>query len=390
MAKKQSKAHSSNPGLIITAPAEKILSAAQAEFNRLMKQLETARAKHLREQVKLDKMLLTSSRNLMPLIEQYHRTEYEILNDVLEALPEIKLSKKRRQLIKELVCAKGGDLLSDPTGLSEEEISALDAALEKLNPHDPDAPLTEEEAEEFDFLRGMMEVAAENAGVYLDLSDLDPKMSPQDFERTLMERMQAAAEKQGEMPKKAARKQTKAQLAKAKMLKEQEDAKKRDLKSLYKQLAKALHPDLESDPTLKIHKEDWMKRLTTAYADGDLRGLLQIEMEWLGEEATNLSAAGDEKLKVYCAVLKEQIREQKERTQHLTDEPQYFPIRRYIDPYTGKMAAPSRIVRELEETLEIQKGVLENFRGSKAGRSSILASWADMHELAMRRKNLFR
>jgi hypothetical protein len=334
-------------------------------------------------------MLLTVSRDLMPLIEKFHRTDYEILNDVLEALPEIKLSKKRRMMLEDLVCAKGEDLLGDPVGLSEEEIAALEEALEKLDPRDPDSPLTEEEEDEFDFLRGMMENAAAQAGVDLDLSDLDPGMAPEEFERILKERLLAAAEKQEAEPAKPARKQTKAQIAKAKRLKEQEDAKKRDLKSLYKQLAKALHPDLESDPTLKSHKEDWMKRLTTAYADGDLRGLLQIEMEWLGEEATNLSAAGDEKLKVYSAVLKEQIREQKERTEWLPDEPQYFSLRRFTDPYTGKMAAASRVRKELKESLDLHKGMLEKLRKSKNGRSSILASWADEHELSLLRENLF-
>ncbi len=56
--------------------------------------------------------------------------------------------------------------------------------------------------------------------------------------------------------------------------------KKRNLKSLYKQLAKVLHPDLETDPESKLQKEEWMKRLTSAHALGDLRELLSIEFEW--------------------------------------------------------------------------------------------------------------
>lgn len=393
MAKKQTNKSSLRPGLIITPLTENALSSAQAEFNRLMKRLENERAKYLREQTKLDKMLLTASRDLMPLIENFHRTDHAILTEVLEAIPTVKLDAKRRGLLEDLICRKAEDLLKDPVGLTEEDIAAIKAVLEKLDPIDPDAPLTEKEAEEFDFLRGMLETAAAQAGLDLDLSDLDPSMDPEDFERIVRERMVAVAEKLEQKPAKPARKQTKAQINKAKRIKEQEDAKKRDLKSLYKQLAKALHPDLETDPILKSHKETWMKRLTTAYSDGDLRGLLQIEMEWLGEEASNLSTAGDEKLKVYCAVLKEQIREQireqRDRTEWLTDEPQYFSLRRFINPYAGKMGSPTRILRELTENLKHHMALLDKLRKSKAGRRILLEAWADEHERAQLRASLF-
>ena len=125
----------------------------------------------------------------------------------------------------------------------------------------------------------------------------------------------------------------------------QEEAKNRDLKSLFKQLAKAFHPDLEPDPLLKQHKQVWMQRLNTAYAANDLREMLQLEMEWLGEEATNLATAGDEKLQVYCMVLKEQIADLKRQTQHLPDEPQYGPLQRFRDPFYGTIANPATIKR---------------------------------------------
>ena len=390
MAKKQPKKSPVDPGLIITKAAKEALSPAQTEFNRLMKRLENARAKHLREQTKLDGLLLATSRDLMPLVENVHRTDLQILNDVVEALDTVKLSAKRRELLEDLVCAKAGNLLDDPAGLNDKDIAGLGEILEKFDTEEEDDEefglSDEEEAEEFDHLRAMLESAAAQAGVKLDLSDLDPSMDPADFERIFKERLQEAAENQEKADAaKPARKQTKAQINKAKRIKEQEDAKKRDLKSLYKQLAKALHPDLESDPTLKSHKEDWMKRLTTAYANGDLRGLLQIEMEWLGEEATNLSTAGDEKLKVYCAVLKEQIREQKEKTEWLEDEPQYFPLRRFSDPYTGKMASPTRILKELKESVRDHLGMLKKLRGTKTARRALLEAWADQHENSLSR-----
>jgi hypothetical protein len=49
-------------------------------------------------------------------------------------------------------------------------------------------------------------------------------------------------------------------------------------------------------------------------------------VEWLGEEATNLANASDEKRQVYCIVLKEQIAELKQQIIRLSYEPQYRPL----------------------------------------------------------------
>ena len=387
MAKQQSKNSPLTPGLIITQQSEESLSPAQLNFNRLIKSLETARAKHLRLQEKLDKMLVTASRDLMPLIEKYNQADLAILEDVVQTLPEIKLSARRRELLEDLVRSKAEDLLQDPAGLSEKKIAALEEVLKKFTPVDEeeeeDELTSEEEAEEFEYMCSMIEAAAAQAGVKIDLSDLDVNMDPAEVERILQKRLFDAMENKNSAPPKPARKQTKAQIEKANRLKEQEDAKKRDLKSLYKQLAKALHPDLETDPTLKSHKEIWMKRLTNAYGAGDLRELLQIEMEWLGEEASNLSTAGDEKLKIYCAVLKEQIKEQKSKTDSLDFAPEYFPLRRFMDPYTGRVGSPTGILRGLKSQLDRQLAMLEDFRSSGAGRKKILEAWADTHAVSL-------
>jgi len=382
--KKTSKPAALPSALIISKDAEKELSPAQAEFNRLMKQLERARAKHLREQSKLDAMLVTSSRDLMPLIEAFNQADLVILKVVVDALRNVKFSKKRRELLQDLAYHKAGSLLRDPAGLNDDDISELEAIAKDLEPPDYEDEASDQDEEEFDEMVAMIKAIAGRAGVELDLSDLNLEMPPEDLERILQERLLDAMTGAKNAPKKPARKQTKAQMEKSKRIKEQEDAKKRDLKSLYKQLAKALHPDLETDPELKVHKETWMKRLTSAYADGDLRALLQIELEWLGEEATNLAAAGDEKLKVYCAVLKEQIREQKQRTDWLSGEPQYFTLRRFIHPFTGTMGSPERLSKELKAEVSQQNRTIAQLRGSDVEKKKTMERWADQHERSLR------
>jgi hypothetical protein len=57
---------------------------------------------------------------------------------------------------------------------------------------------------------------------------------------------------------------------------------KLEIKSLFRSLAKAFHPDKEPLEHLKEEKTDIMKKITAAYENQDLYGLLKLEKEHLG------------------------------------------------------------------------------------------------------------
>lgn len=368
-------------GLVIRSGTDTPLSRTQVEFNRLMKSLEATKARHTREQARLDEALATSIRELMPLVEAINRVNLDLVFKGLKAMQTLKLSAQRRHWFGDLLCGKAEDLLADPVGLSEEEIGQLEAVVEELAPHDDDQEMTQDESGHFEFMRMMVEEAAREAGLDIDLSDLDPNGDPEEFERTVSQRLGAAAEAFGNGENSSAtkrpRKPTKAQAEKERKRLEQEDAKNRDLKSLFKQLAKAFHPDLEPDALLKEHKKVWMQRLNAAYAANDLREMLQLEMEWLGEEATNLATAGDQKLQVYCMVLKEQIDDLKRQTHFLPDEPQYGPLQRFRNPYYGTVANPASIKRNLQDELRRHQEMLEILAANNAASRRMIYDWAD-------------
>jgi hypothetical protein len=383
--KPQHKPAHHKEGLVIRPGKDAPLSRTQVEFNRLMKSLETTKARHAGEQARLDDILAVAIRELMPLIEDLNRANRDLVFNGRKAMQSLNLTAKRRQWFGDLLSGKAADLLGDPVGLGEEEIAGLEAVIAEFGPSVDDQRRQEDDNEEFDFLREMIEQTARQAGVELDLSDLDPNGDPEEFERTVRERLGAASALFGDMAdspeaaEKPRRKPTKAQAEKERKRLELEDAKNRDLKSLFKQLAKAFHPDLEPDPQLKEHKKVWMQRLNTAYAANDLREMLQLEMEWLGEEATNLATAGDEKLKVYCMVLKEQIDDLKRQTHHLPDEPQYGPLQRFRDPFYGTIASPVSIKRGLREDLTRHREMLEILAANNAASRRMIYEWADEH-----------
>lgn len=51
------------------------------------------------------------------------------------------------------------------------------------------------------------------------------------------------------------------------------------LKSLYRRLAKRLHPDLDMNEDARVIRTRWMARLTEAYAKGDRAALQELERE---------------------------------------------------------------------------------------------------------------
>ena len=380
--KAQPKAARCQEELVIRPRVGAPLSRTQVDFNRLMKSLETTRTRHAREQARLDEVLGIAIRELMPLIEEINRVNRDLVFSGRHAWQTLKLSAKRRLWFGDLLSDKARELLADPVGLSAEEIERLENVIEELGPGVDEQRMAENDHEEFNFVRGMMEQAARDAGLELDLSDLDPNGDPVEFDRIANERLRAAfgsSNSAAASPAKAQRKPTKVQAEKERKRLELEGVRTRDLKSLFKQLAKAFHPDLEPDPLLKEHKEAWMKRLNTAYAVDDLREMLQLEMEWLGEEATNLATAGDEKLKVYCTVLKEQIAGLKRQIHLLPNEPQYGPLQRFRDPYYGTVANPPSIKHELHAELRHHRDMLEILSANDAASRRMIYDWADNH-----------
>lgn len=370
--------------LSIKVASGNILSPAQVEFNKRLKALEKARAALERKRANLDKDLVTCRETLMPLVEKRNQTEYQLILLTHETRKSLKLTKRRSAALEDLLCLKLEGLLGDPAGLGEEEIKILETIFDELDPPQPDEMEQEAIREEFEDMRAIVKEFARKNGLELDLEGLDPNMDPAEFEMELQRRILAAAEKSGKSrnadgaaPRRG-RKPGKAALERERLRQETEKAKKRDFKTLYKQLAKVLHPDLESDPTLKQHKQSWMQRLTAANASGDLHAMLAIEIEWLGEEAGNLAKATDEKLRVYSLVLKEQLDDLNQQTRYLSHQSEYFPLRRFLSPYDDRLN-PYIILSKHRDEIRVLSGMLATIRKGGAATRIFIHDTADHH-----------
>jgi len=391
--------------LVFIGSEDRPLSPAQKEFNRLVKQLKNARDRQEQARSQLDHQVKLIENEVLPVLGKLNLLRGQLLVEMRDAMNgRVKITKRRRGLLEEKISIDISDLLEQPFGLDEEVISRLTAIAKELDPEDdddfddPDFPfprgndefeesdLTEDEVGE---LLERMKFVASVSGLDLDISGIDLSLGPEEIEIILKQRMDEAiarAEAEldggGRTSKRPARKRkpSKAQLERERLAKQMEEAKSKDIKALYKQLAKALHPDLEQDPEKKLHREQWMQRLTGAYADGNLHEMLMIEVEWLGEESGNLSQAGDEKLRVYSMVLKEQLTDIRMQTQSIRFEPQYMILHDFFGISLGHRGDTSSIRRGIKQEMREVEALIQKLREGGTAARLFLNQQADEYD----------
>lgn len=121
-----------------------------------------------------------------------------------------------------------------------------------------------------------------------------------------------------------------------------------------------------------------MQRLTAAHSSGDLHAMLAIEIEWLGEEANNLTSATDDKLNIYSMVLKEQLAEIKLQTEDLVFQPEYATLRRFLYTFETRLDSKRNIKQLKDESLTF-KTMLDSLNRGGAVAREFIHDCADQH-----------
>jgi len=161
-------------------------------------------------------------------------------------------------------------------------------------------------------------------------------------------------------------KKTKKQLEKESKRQAVKDMQSKSLHTMYKQLVRVLHPDLERDNQKRTWKEELMKKLTVAYDSNDLYSLLTIEMEWMNSCAGKIRSQTDEDFKIYNTILKDQIQELQVGIDALFMHPRNLPLQRFyssgfdgIPSLKKKAGALKNFIKEIQEMiprLQTQQG----------------------------------
>jgi len=373
--------------LIIGKQSKQELNKQQKTFNRLVKKLEKLRKDVEKTSASLSSQLEFYGKYLHPLEQTMVERHKEVVKLLYQFYKDKKaLSNKDREILTEIISSQLHDIFHFSSEKPDEEIMEIFEAVEGIN-------YDKAEEEDFEAMKDEVAEAFEEMGFDVDLGELNNNMSQEEMARKMFEmfgNLKGQAEaKETARPK---RKKTKRQIEKEEREKQVEEAKNKNIATIYKQLAKIFHPDLERDPILKSEKEDLMKQLTIAYEKNDLHTLLRLELEWIHKEEDNLDKLSDQKLSIYNDVLKEQVYELEREIFTMSQNPRYAPLQRFsILPFSfGRSIGHYYLEREKEKLemtiIEIEKSVAE-LKGKNAVKE--LKTIISAFKRAMSKRNFF-
>lgn len=175
--------------------------------------------------------------------------------------------------------------------------------------------------------------------------------------------------------KRAARKAQKKPQVQAQQL----DAKSA-LRTVFRQLASALHPDREPDASERARKTVLMSAVNAAYEKGDLSTLLRLQLQTLSTGAVH-KALADERLAAMALLLKDQIKALQDDWQHLCSRlSQELGVAVGAEP---DEAAMDRQLRQQRQQAEQQVAQFEADLRS-VGSDAALKSWLKAQGVAMK------
>ncbi|HEY0916199.1 MAG TPA: hypothetical protein VGE22_15115, partial [Solimonas sp.] len=132
----------------------------------------------------------------------------------------------------------------------------------------------------------------------LDRASFDQADSPEELLEAVMRQMQSEQEVPRPRPAQAAR-QRKAE--------QQVQGAKATMRSIYRQLASALHPDREPDPAERERKTALMGQANAAYERRDLTTLLRLQVQANQMDEAGIARLADEKLAELSLLLRDQV-----------------------------------------------------------------------------------
>lgn len=325
----------------VSIQTSSVLSKEQKKFNKLSKRIEELESQIAMTEENLEKLLNTFVKEINPIEEKEARVNIE----ASFLLDKLSLTHKFSKKAKIQIC----DLI----------VYLLDNAFEFVNPNQEEIKLynryngttfEEEKENQINDLKSQLEqMFYEQFNLNVDLSDVnieDPEEVAQ-FQSKLQEDLKENQNINSEKIRSSKKKKTKKQIEREMLEKSKEEAQKKDLKSIYLSLTKALHPDTETDPMLKLEKEELMKRVTFAYQNKDFPQLLRLELEWVHKTNDRLNELSEEQLKIYNAMLQDRVNELSNKYQETIWNPRFARIKEYAD-LNGKTAL-SRIAKEKKE-----------------------------------------
>jgi hypothetical protein len=305
-------------GLIISKAGKKTLSKNQQEFNKLTLRIEKLQKEIEKKQDKFDLAMKIYGKDLYPLKVTLMAERRENVIVLWGHFKAKRLAQKDQQALKQIIREQLQTIFAELTELPDETLKHI---FNELEGEDYDKALEQEKEE----AKKQMKAALKKMKV--DVSDIDTddldalQKKIFEYNATINEAQDEKRSTINQYQKE--KKKTAREIEAEKMQEAAEELKKKNIGTIYKQLAKLFHPDLEQDETRKAEKVLLMQELTAAYEAKNLHTLLTLELKWIHKENDHLESLTEEKLAIYLQILKEQIADLNFQKQEIVYQPQY-------------------------------------------------------------------
>lgn len=338
-------------GLTITRGVKQKLTKNQDAFNKLTQRIEKLQKDIEKKQLQFDLALKMYGNQLHPAQLQILEARYKMIIVLWNIYSGNRLSKPDQRLLKVVLQDHLQEYFTQTEIEPGAEIQNIFTQLEGIS-------YDKMVQDETDRRNIEMQEAFEKINVNMKGVDMNDEAAMEEKVAEARKRVEELKEENEAFEKlrEAKRKKSVKQLEAEKMQKAVEEMKQKNISTIYKQLAKLFHPDLEQDESKKVDKEILMKELIAAYEAKNLHALLMLELKWIHNETDHLETLSEEKLAIYLQILREQANNLDHQRNSIFQQPQYAVLANEFGYSVQKH--PVQLVRE---EIDYTVGMVKSF-----------------------------
>jgi len=294
--------------LAVQPGAQAALTPAQQRFNELLARIELLSGQIQRLEVWSDQHRYAHIQSLRESVQLAQAHRKSLLLFVHERLQTADFTDRQQRMARGLV--RG--LIDQLSASADPQVQAL-ADLYVSEEDTQEA--ADEQAEAAQRLRERIEEALgqplEKPSQYQTPEEMMQagmrqwqRQQQADDERKAAKRAARKAQKQAQ---KAAQNKSAAAHGEVPVTRLREADAKSAIRTIFRQLASALHPDREPDEQARLRKTGLMSEVNAAYDRNDLTTLLRLQMQVTQASPQGTARMADDKLLAMCLLLKEQV-----------------------------------------------------------------------------------
>ena len=333
--------------LAIGKAGKQPLSKNQQSFNKLTEKIERLHKEIEKKHELFDTAIKLYSQKVFPIRKEMILQKRKLLDVLWENYQSKKLSTTDQRHLKTILHEHLEEFLQLAKGYPDDKLKKI---YRELEGETYEAFLKRNDAAQ----KAVMQEMFDNLDVDVDLDEVDFRDKAEVAKKMAdaKEKLRVRQEKETERreQRKQSKKKSKGQVEKEALRLAGDELKQKNISTIYKQLAKLFHPDLEQDELRKAEKEILMKDLTAAYEAKNLHALLSLEIKWIHNETDHLETLTEEKLAVYLQILRDQAEQLEREKSELFLQPRYAVLYHEFGPSIIRkpLATVEEAVNELE------------------------------------------